>query len=258
MNNLLSKIYIFSLFLICWKWENSDNFMPLGDSLGKVFHDKSLNGRIGRSLFQRQHIARFFPADVSQTDLQYYEDDFVDDYDEEMYDESATEYSVDNSNSDMYSSTNSQIESTYERLNTARSNNSFLKNYKESKLKKLKELDSDSHGNRSFISKAKTFVKKLNIQVELELLDVLSDGSSGCPFAIRGNNKKGKIWSAMHKYRVLSPALFGTLITLLLLKISTQFAFVTGVATIFIIAYLFAKVWKCQNIVHHAESNPEL
>ncbi|ANQ07112.1 Uncharacterized protein PCOAH_00013260 [Plasmodium coatneyi] len=107
MYNLLSKFYIFSLFLICWKWEHSDNGNPLGK---KGFLDKSFNKRVGRSLFQRQHIAKMCPDNVTEADVQYYENDFVDHYDEEMYDESATEDNVDDSISDMYSSTNAEIE----------------------------------------------------------------------------------------------------------------------------------------------------
>ncbi|GAB65591.1 hypothetical protein PCYB_063230, partial [Plasmodium cynomolgi strain B] len=230
-------------------------FIPLGESLGKRgFLDKSLNGRVGRSLFQRQYIADMYYNPLTPADVQYYEDDFEDDNDEEMDDESATEDGVDDTNSDVDSITNTEKESVYEKLYTSTSNNMFLKKYKELKLGEIKDMDSD----RSVISKAMNFIKKLNIHVELELLDILSGSNYHNPFTIRIKSNRIKFLNAMYKCKVFSPVIIGALLTLSLLFIHSKLAFIAWGATILFIVYLLAKVWKCENIILQAKGNPKL
>ncbi|EUD64264.1 hypothetical protein C922_05351 [Plasmodium inui San Antonio 1] len=170
-----------------------------------------------------------FPANVTQTDVQYYNGDSVDDYDEELYDETGTEDGVDDSESDMYSNTNMEMDSTYEGLNTPVSNNTFLENYKELKLGEIKYFN-----------------------------NILNGRSYRNPFTVRIKNKMGNIRSVMLKYRIFSPVAIGTVLTLLLLCFPGKLAFITGSATILIISYFFVKLWKCQNIVDHEDGIPEL
>ncbi|GAW80080.1 Plasmodium exported protein, unknown function [Plasmodium gonderi] len=260
MFKVLNRICILSLILTCGKWKHSDNYTLSGKSFGKKgFFHKSLNSRVTRLLFQKNITLDEFYDDGKQITIPQYGDDGLDCHSEEQHNESFRQEDVDNIfSNDTWDSTYTLGSSIHDTIKTNKTKIPSIQKYKEQKIKELKGMNNGCAKHRSFLPSVTNFFRKLNIFVELELLNMLDNDNYYKPITNGKKNKRGKFRDVMHIYRILCPVITGAFTTLLLLHIFPQLGFLTGVSTILLIIYLLAKIWKCLCILDSTEENMHL